>query len=306
MIVSATLASLDRPSGSRPDGLGHRRAHDQDRVRVHEILLRRRRPPATERSAQTGHRGAMSYPGLVADRDNAQSAGESFSSGSSLHCPASRRRGARIDGHCMSAAVACLLEMALARGPHAIGHHVHRHARGRFSCHWRWSQGARVCHSVSPAPDVCAATRTSRPGQDVLPKWATRDPFRPRRSVPAMEIDSLAAHTAGTDGMHPRDLWRRCPAASARASRQSSPPRRCRRRPSVDSAEYAGPLVSKPFEHDSDSPDPGGAQLVKSSPGCCGSDSGFWRSDRQVKGTVTRASPAGFFADRRELAGSRR
>src|SRR4029453_5998347 len=72
----AVLLRLDDPS--EPDGmrLGHRRPDDQNRVRVDEILLRRRRAAAPERGAQTGHRGAMSYPGLVADRHHPQAAAE--------------------------------------------------------------------------------------------------------------------------------------------------------------------------------------------------------------------------------------
>ena len=69
MIVRAVLSrAFDHPLEADGMVLGHRRAHDQDRVRVREILLRRRCAAAPERGAQTGHRGAMSYPGLIADR----------------------------------------------------------------------------------------------------------------------------------------------------------------------------------------------------------------------------------------------
>ena len=55
-------------------------AIDEPMIRIasafDEILLRRRRAAAPERGAQTGHRGAMSYPGLVADGDHPEAAGE--------------------------------------------------------------------------------------------------------------------------------------------------------------------------------------------------------------------------------------
>ena len=56
--------------------LGHVRSHDQDRIRVCQVLLSCRRAAATERCAQTGHRGAMSYTGLVADAVHPQASSE--------------------------------------------------------------------------------------------------------------------------------------------------------------------------------------------------------------------------------------
>ena len=62
-----------KPTGM---GLGHVRAHEQDAVAVGQVLLVVGGRAAAERGAQTGHRGAMSYPGLVLDGDHAQAAAE--------------------------------------------------------------------------------------------------------------------------------------------------------------------------------------------------------------------------------------
>src|SRR5438046_274900 len=51
---------------------------DQNAIGVSEILLRGRSSAPAERSAQTGHRAAMSYPRLVGHTDHAQASGEKF------------------------------------------------------------------------------------------------------------------------------------------------------------------------------------------------------------------------------------
>jgi hypothetical protein len=58
------------------DGMrfSHVGAHDDDCIRIHEILRERRRAAPAEGGAQTGHRAAMSYPRLVFDRDDSQAA----------------------------------------------------------------------------------------------------------------------------------------------------------------------------------------------------------------------------------------
>src|SRR5207237_9521341 len=56
--------------------LGHVRAHDQDRVRVREVLLERGGSASAERGPQTGDRGAVSYARLVLDLDDAETHGE--------------------------------------------------------------------------------------------------------------------------------------------------------------------------------------------------------------------------------------
>ena len=72
----AALAGLDDEAETDRMLLGHGRAHDQHRVGIGQILQCGRRAAAPERCAQTGHGGAMSYPGLVADRHHAESGGE--------------------------------------------------------------------------------------------------------------------------------------------------------------------------------------------------------------------------------------
>ena len=72
MIFAPLLARFHHPLKSDRMIFGHGRSHDQNRVGVLQILLRRRGAAASEGGAQTGHRGAMSYPGLVADANHAQ------------------------------------------------------------------------------------------------------------------------------------------------------------------------------------------------------------------------------------------
>ncbi len=48
------------------------RSGAQNGIRIYEIARRSRRSAPTEGGAQTGHRGAVSYTGLVADADHAQ------------------------------------------------------------------------------------------------------------------------------------------------------------------------------------------------------------------------------------------
>src|SRR5437667_12502969 len=67
------LARFNHPLESHGMVLRHRRSHDKDGVSVAEILLRGGRAAASEGSAQTGHRRAMSYTGLIADADHPQS-----------------------------------------------------------------------------------------------------------------------------------------------------------------------------------------------------------------------------------------
>jgi hypothetical protein len=53
---------------------GHVGAHDDDAVRVGQVPLWVGRGAAAEGGAQTGHRRAMSYAGLVFDEHHAESA----------------------------------------------------------------------------------------------------------------------------------------------------------------------------------------------------------------------------------------
>ena len=94
---------------------------------LREILLRGGRAAAPERGAQTGHRGAVSYPGLVADADHPQAGGEQLLDQVVLFVV--ERRAAEVRDRRSSASAAgrrALVEGALARLPDAVGDHVHR------------------------------------------------------------------------------------------------------------------------------------------------------------------------------------
>src|SRR5262249_18529835 len=62
--LRTALTGLHHPLDPDRVVLGHVRAHDRDAVRVHQILLEFGGPASSERGAQTGHRGAVSYAGL--------------------------------------------------------------------------------------------------------------------------------------------------------------------------------------------------------------------------------------------------
>ena len=72
----ALFLGLHRPAEADGMGLGHVRAHEQDAIAVGQVLLVGGGRAAAERGAQTGHRGAVSYPRLVFDRHHAQAAAE--------------------------------------------------------------------------------------------------------------------------------------------------------------------------------------------------------------------------------------
>src|SRR5207249_7532467 len=74
----AALFRFHHPAETDRVRFGHRRAFDQNAVSVSEILLGRRSSAPAEGGAQTGHRAAMSYPGLVGHANHAQAAGEKF------------------------------------------------------------------------------------------------------------------------------------------------------------------------------------------------------------------------------------
>ena len=68
-------AALSRASTTHWNPTGWFSAMDDPMIRIASALpdlLRRGGAAAPERGAQTGHGGAMSYPGLVADADHAQ------------------------------------------------------------------------------------------------------------------------------------------------------------------------------------------------------------------------------------------
>ncbi len=74
----APLLRFHHPAKTDWMRLGHRRAFDQNAIRVGQVLLRGRSSSPAEGGAQTGHRAAMSYPGLVGHTDHAQASSEKF------------------------------------------------------------------------------------------------------------------------------------------------------------------------------------------------------------------------------------
>src|SRR6266545_4588320 len=101
--------------------LRHRRAHDQNRVGVGEVLLRGGGAAAAERGSQTGHRGAVSYPGLIGKADHAEAGGEKFLDEVVLF---DVERGAAEVGDAAGVHHA-VVEGALARRPQPLRDHLH-------------------------------------------------------------------------------------------------------------------------------------------------------------------------------------
>ena len=72
MTLRALLARLHHEAEADRVGFGHVRAHDQDAVAILQVFLEDGGGAAAEGGAQTGHRGAVSYAGLVLDGHHAQ------------------------------------------------------------------------------------------------------------------------------------------------------------------------------------------------------------------------------------------
>ena len=75
---SALLLRFHHPAKTNRVRFGHRGTFDQNAICVRQILLRGCSSAPAEGGAQTGHRAAMSYPGLVGHTDHAQASGEEF------------------------------------------------------------------------------------------------------------------------------------------------------------------------------------------------------------------------------------
>ena len=73
---SALLFRLHYPAKTDRVCFGHRGTFDQNAICIRQILLRGCSSAPTEGGAQTGHRAAMSYPGLVGHTNHAQASGE--------------------------------------------------------------------------------------------------------------------------------------------------------------------------------------------------------------------------------------
>src|SRR5260370_13148661 len=124
--LRTALSRFDHPLETDRVILSHIRAHNQNGIRIHEIARRSWRSASTKGGPQTGHRGAVSYTGLVADADHAQpgceelfdqvvffiieSSATEVGHGSRMHYDLS---------------VPLLPEFALPPFPNAIRHHPH-------------------------------------------------------------------------------------------------------------------------------------------------------------------------------------
>src|SRR5215212_2565422 len=72
----ALLLRFHHPPKTDRVRFGHRGTFDQNAICIRQVLLRGRSATPAERGAQTGHRAAMSYTGLVGHTDHAQASGE--------------------------------------------------------------------------------------------------------------------------------------------------------------------------------------------------------------------------------------
>jgi len=74
----ALLLRFHHPAKTDRVRFGHRGTFDQNAICIRQVLLRGCSSAPAEGGAQTGHRAAMSYPGLVGYTDHAQASGEKF------------------------------------------------------------------------------------------------------------------------------------------------------------------------------------------------------------------------------------
>src|SRR5262245_50762705 len=72
----AVLLRFHYPAKTDWMRFGHRGTFDQNAICIRQILLSGRSSAPAERGAQTGHRAAMSYSGLVGHTDHAEASGE--------------------------------------------------------------------------------------------------------------------------------------------------------------------------------------------------------------------------------------
>src|SRR5262249_27346836 len=104
---------------------GHRGTFDQNAICICKILLRGRSSAPAEGGAQTGHRAAMSYPGLVGYTDHAQASSETLFDEIMLfviQCRAGEMT--YLSGVINRNAVLLVHKRAFARFPHALSDHV--------------------------------------------------------------------------------------------------------------------------------------------------------------------------------------
>ena len=120
------LLRFHHPAKTDRMRLGHGRAFDQNAICIRQVLLRGRSSAPAERGAQTGHRAAMSYPGLVGYTHHAQASGKQFFNKIIFFviersAPEVTDRSRMID----TRAILLVNERALPRFPNAVGNHFH-------------------------------------------------------------------------------------------------------------------------------------------------------------------------------------
>src|ERR1700739_4278033 len=131
--LRTALSRFDHPLETDRVVLRHVRAHNQDGIRIYEIARRSCRSASAKGGAQTGHRGAVSYTGLVADADHAQAGRKELFDQVVFFVIESRAtkvgHGCRMHYHL---SITLFLERALPRVPDTIGDHVHRRLKFQF------------------------------------------------------------------------------------------------------------------------------------------------------------------------------
>src|SRR6266481_4338850 len=123
----ALLFRFHHPAKTDWVRFGHRGTFDQNTICVRQVLLRGGSSAPAEGGAQTGHRAAMSYTGLVGHTDHAQASGEKLFDEIIflvIQCRAAEMtyRSRVIDRD----AVLLVHKRAFARFPNTLGNHVHR------------------------------------------------------------------------------------------------------------------------------------------------------------------------------------
>src|SRR4029077_18743362 len=123
----ALLLRFHHPAKTDRVRFGHGGTFDQNAICIRQVLLRSRSSAPAEGGAQTGHRAAMSYAGLVGHTDHAQASGEELFDEIIffvIQCRAAEMtyRSRVIDRN----AVLLVYKRAFARFPNTLGNHVHR------------------------------------------------------------------------------------------------------------------------------------------------------------------------------------
>ena len=129
----AAFLCFHDPAKAERMRFGHQRAFDQNAISIGEILLRSRSSAPAERGAQTGHRAAMSYTGLVGYAHHPQAESEQLFDKIILFVVERGAAEMADRSRVIDRAIIDLMhEGTLARFPNAISYHVHRAIHGNF------------------------------------------------------------------------------------------------------------------------------------------------------------------------------